>query len=106
MGYFKMLAALALRTAWVLQSPIAKKFPVKHAACDANVEYILLSFLILKLLISFAVLLLAALMAVPKFYEVDARAGLLLLPYIGWTCFASTLINCSLQKGSKEVRNP
>ena len=50
-----------------------------------------------------AVLLLAALMAVPRFYEVDAKAGLLLLPYIGWTCFSSTLINCSLQKRGKQV---
>lgn len=47
------------------------------------------------------VMLLAALLAVPKFYEVKAIAGLLLLPYIGWMSFATTLINCSLQKGGQ-----
>ena len=42
-----------------------------------------------------AVLLLSSLLTIPKFYEVSPAAGLLLLPYLGWTCFASTLINCS-----------
>jgi hypothetical protein len=51
-----------------------------------------------------AVLFLAAIMTIPKFYEVNSTAGLLLLPYIGWTCFASTLINCSLLSGNCEVR--
>ena len=31
-----------------------------------------------------------------KFYIASPLAGFLMLPYLGWTCFATTLINCSL----------
>lgn len=50
-----------------------------------------------------AVLLLATLPTIPKFYDVNSLAGLLLLPYLGWTCFASTLINCSILSGNPVV---
>ena len=73
---------------------------------SARCKYRLQSYSLLMEVGLTAVILLAALMAVPKFYDVDAKAGLLLLPYIGWTCFSSTLINCSLQKrSSKQVLN-
>lgn len=52
-----------------------------------------------------AVMLLAALMAIPNFSDVRPLAGYLLLPYVGWTCFATTMINCSLSKGSAQVRH-
>ena len=50
-----------------------------------------------------AVLLLSSLLTIPKFYEVSPAAGLLLLPYLGWTCFASTLINCSFLSGNAKA---
>lgn len=57
----------------------------------------------LVLIFDTAVLLLATLLTIPKFYEADAKAGFLLMPYLGWTCFASTLINCSLKSASPGV---
>ncbi|KAK9818359.1 hypothetical protein WJX72_011272 [[Myrmecia] bisecta] len=40
---------------------------------------------------------------IAKFYEVRPMAGLLLLPYLGWTCFATTLINCSVHSRDPRV---
>jgi len=41
--------------------------------------------------------------AAGAFHAVDATAGLLLLPFVGWTCFATALINCALATGDEEV---
>lgn len=38
-----------------------------------------------------------------KFFEVSALAGLLLLPYLAWSCFASTLINLSISHADPQV---
>ena len=41
-------------------------------------------------------LLTASLATIIAFYRTRPLAGLLMMPYLGWTCFATTLINCSL----------
>ena len=41
--------------------------------------------------------------ATGAFYAVNPAAGLLLLPLIGWTCFATVLLNCALATGDAEV---
>ena len=41
-------------------------------------------------------LLTASLATIVAFYRTRPLAGLLMMPYLGWTCFATTLINCSL----------
>ena len=38
-----------------------------------------------------------------KFSVASPAAGFLMLPYLGWTCFATTLINCSLWDSNPEV---
>ena len=38
-----------------------------------------------------------------KFYAASPAAGFLMLPYLGWTCFATTLINCSLWDSNPAV---
>ncbi|KAK9864972.1 hypothetical protein WJX84_011314 [Apatococcus fuscideae] len=38
-----------------------------------------------------------------KFFEVSSLAGLLLLPYLAWSCFASTLINLSISHSEPQV---
>ena len=43
-----------------------------------------------------AALLGVSLITMGKFYIASPLAGFLMLPYLGWTCFATTLINCSL----------
>ena len=44
-----------------------------------------------------------AAVAAGAFHAVDATAGLLLLPFVGWTCFATALMNCALATGDEEV---
>ena len=41
--------------------------------------------------------------ATSTFHAVDPVAALLLLPFVGWTCFASVLLNCALATGDAEV---
>ncbi|KAK9821914.1 hypothetical protein WJX81_003424 [Elliptochloris bilobata] len=41
--------------------------------------------------------------ATAAFHAVDPAAGLLLLPFVGWTCFATALVNCALATGDSEV---
>ena len=41
--------------------------------------------------------------ATGAFHAVNPAAGLLLLPLIGWTCFATVLLNCALATGDAEV---
>ena len=50
-----------------------------------------------------AALLGVSLMTMGKFYAVSPAAGFLMLPYLGWTCFATTLINCSLWDSNPAV---
>lgn len=50
----------------------------------------------LQHLLPAAVLLIASLATIIAFYRTRPLAGLLMMPYLGWTCFATTLINCSL----------
>lgn len=42
-------------------------------------------------------------MTMGKFYAASPAAGFLMLPYLGWTCFATTLINCSLWDNNPAV---
>lgn len=42
-------------------------------------------------------------MTMGKFYAASPAAGFLMLPYLGWTCFATTLINCSLWDSNPAV---
>ena len=51
----------------------------------------------------FAALLGVSLMTMGKFYAASPAAGFLMLPYLGWTCFATTLINCSLWDSNPAV---
>ena len=50
-----------------------------------------------------AALLGVSLMTMGKFYAASPAAGFLMLPYLGWTCFATTLINCSLWDSNPAV---
>lgn len=51
----------------------------------------------------FAALLGVSLVTMGKFYAASPAAGFLMLPYLGWTCFATTLINCSLWDSNPAV---
>lgn len=42
-------------------------------------------------------------MTMGRFYVASPAAGFLMLPYLGWTCFATTLINCSLWDSNPAV---
>ena len=42
-------------------------------------------------------------MTMGKFHAASPAAGFLMLPYLGWTCFATTLINCSLWDSNPAV---
>ena len=44
-----------------------------------------------------------SLMTMGRFYVASPAAGFLMLPYLGWTCFATTLINCSLWDSNPAV---
>ena len=50
-----------------------------------------------------AALLGVSLITMGKFYAASPAAGFLMLPYLGWTCFATTLINCSLWDSNPAV---
>ena len=51
----------------------------------------------------FAALLGVSLVTMASFYVASPAAGFLMLPYLGWTCFATTLINCSLWDNNPAV---
>ena len=44
-----------------------------------------------------------AAVAAAAFHAADPAAALLLLPFVGWTCFATALVNCALASGNAEV---
>ncbi len=44
-----------------------------------------------------------AAVAAAAFHAADPAAALLLLPFVGWTCFATALVNCALASGDAEV---
>lgn len=50
-----------------------------------------------------AVLVGVSMVTMAKFSVASPVAGFLMLPYLGWTCFATTLINCSLWDSNPEV---
>lgn len=50
-----------------------------------------------------AALLGVSLVTMASFYVASPAAGFLMLPYLGWTCFATTLINCSLWDNNPAV---
>ena len=50
-----------------------------------------------------AVLVVATLATVISFHQVDRRASILLLPHIGWTCYAGTLINMAVSGHEDQV---
>ena len=50
-----------------------------------------------------AALLGVSVITMARFSVASPVAGFLMLPYLGWTCFATTLINCSLLDSNPEV---
>lgn len=95
-GYICMSFALALTAKWANENHAALwNLSTLSLICNQQKYHALVS--------AFAVLLGVSIVTMAKFSASSPAAGFLMLPYLGWTCFATTLINCSLWDNNPEV---